>query len=115
MRLQDAINFASDPANGQQFGLSGCSPCDSDSHRRVRETGSGLPTSEISWVTIEPGQHVPLFQTALNTPQNPGLKRFDVTADGQRFLILSPVASTPAQANPDPITAVINWTAALKK
>jgi hypothetical protein len=66
-------------------------------------------------VTIEPGQHVPLFQTALNTPQNPGLKRFDVTADGQRFLILSPVASTPAQANPDPITAVINWTAALKK
>jgi serine/threonine protein kinase/Tol biopolymer transport system component len=65
--------------------------------------------------TVEAGQPVPLFQTTLNTPVNPGLKRYDVTADGQRFLIISLVASAPAQANPNPITAVINWTAALKK
>jgi eukaryotic-like serine/threonine-protein kinase len=65
--------------------------------------------------TIEAGQPVPLFQTTLNTPVNPGLKRYDVTADGQRFLVLSPVAATPAQANSNPITAVVNWTAALNK
>ena len=65
--------------------------------------------------TVEAGQPVPLFQTTLNMPVNPLLKRYDVTADGQRFLIISPVASAPAQANPNPITAVINWTAALKK
>jgi hypothetical protein len=65
--------------------------------------------------TVEAGQPVLLFQTALNTPANPGLKRYDVTFDGQRFLIISSIVSAPAQANPNPITAVINWTAALKK
>jgi eukaryotic-like serine/threonine-protein kinase len=65
--------------------------------------------------TVEAGQPVPLFQTPLKTSFNPGLKRYDVTADGQRFLVLSPVVSTPAQANANPITAVVNWTAALNK
>jgi Tol biopolymer transport system component/tRNA A-37 threonylcarbamoyl transferase component Bud32 len=65
--------------------------------------------------TLEVGQPVPLFQTTLNTPVNPGLKRYDVTADGQRFLVLSPVAVTPGQTNSNPITAVVNWTGALDK
>ena len=36
---------------------------------------------------------------------------YDVTADGQRFLLLKPVEQTSSQA----ITVVLNWTAGLKR
>jgi eukaryotic-like serine/threonine-protein kinase len=47
------------------------------------------------------------------TPSGPGWGRFgyDVTADGQKFLVNSRVEN-PA---PIPISVVVNWTAALNK
>ena len=49
----------------------------------------------------------PLFET-----RSTGVRsRFDVSADGQRFLI----NTAEAQAAQAPITVVLNWTAALKK
>jgi len=36
---------------------------------------------------------------------------FDVTADGQRFLVIAPAG----ESKRSPITVVLNWTAALKK
>ena len=40
--------------------------------------------------------------------------RYDVTADGKKFLINSVPAEAGARA-PSPITVVLNWTALLKK
>jgi Tol biopolymer transport system component len=58
--------------------------------------------------TIEPGIPRPLFQTRL-TP-SAITDQYAVTADGQRFLVLTPVGD----ASETPITVVFNWTAALK-
>ena len=58
-----------------------------------------------------------LFQTAiLETSGAPsrGIFRYDVTADGKKFLINSMPRETSGQAA-DPITLVLNWTALLKK
>lgn len=57
---------------------------------------------------IEPGLPRPLFQTRLG----PSLvtDQYAMTADGQRFLVLTPTAD----ASDAPITVVFNWTAALK-
>ena len=41
----------------------------------------------------------------------PASSNWDVTADGQRFLFLKPLT----EATPTPITAVVNWTASLRK
>jgi hypothetical protein len=44
---------------------------------------------------------------------------YDVTPDGNRFLVISPVnaGAAPLASAPDstPITVVVNWSAALKK
>jgi hypothetical protein len=39
-----------------------------------------------------------------------GMYQYDVTADGQRFLV-----NTLVEAHPPPITVVLNWTAGLKR
>jgi eukaryotic-like serine/threonine-protein kinase len=44
----------------------------------------------------------------------PNVTRYDVTADGQKFLINS-VAGESREAPPAPITVVLNWQAGLKK
>ena len=41
-------------------------------------------------------------------PAIPGVHAWDVTADGQRFLISNPLRSTTAPVA-DPITVVLNW------
>jgi Tol biopolymer transport system component len=64
---------------------------------------------------FEAGPPMSLFQTTLNAPINPTDFRYDVAADGQRFLINSPIASPSTEINSPPITVVINWTATLKK
>jgi len=61
----------------------------------------------------------PLFDSLYlnNAPGHTGnWNTFDVSSDGQRFLIARPEAGniTAALAN-TPITVVVNWTAALKK
>ena len=65
--------------------------------------------------TFEPGQPTSLFQTAL-TPKDPRFsRRYAVTADGQRFLTISSLNAPVSDTDAAPITAIVNWTAALKK
>jgi hypothetical protein len=65
--------------------------------------------------TFEAGQTSELFQTPLRRgQQNPFGTRYAVSNDGQRFLIAgsnAPVASDDSV----PITAIVNWTATLRK
>jgi serine/threonine protein kinase len=52
----------------------------------------------------------PLFETALRTQTAVvGLNQYDVTADGERFLLIQPVG--PASS---PMTVVVNWTSTLR-
>ena len=64
------------------------------------------------------GQTSELFQSGL-TPQQPTpfFHRYGVSADGQRFLVAAGANSTvpAAGASSVPITAVVNWTATLRK
>jgi Tol biopolymer transport system component len=62
--------------------------------------------------TFEAGKPTPLFKTRASGSSFGTLSRnqYDVTPDGQRFLILQPVADKPS-----PITVVVNWTAALRR
>jgi eukaryotic-like serine/threonine-protein kinase len=59
--------------------------------------------------SFEVGEVKPLFET--HTISGLGNSRYDVTADGQRFLVNT---ATEARAA-EPITVVVNWTAGLKK
>jgi Tol biopolymer transport system component len=59
--------------------------------------------------TFRVGTARPLFQTR---PTGAGY-RYDVTADGQRFLVNS--LPEQAEASSVPITVVVNWTAGLRK
>jgi hypothetical protein len=74
------------------------------------------PDGSMMSVAIEPGAPafrpgVPkrLFPTRLNT--GTGLRNYDVTADGQRFLLNEPVAD----ADNVPITVIVNWPKLLPK
>jgi hypothetical protein len=59
--------------------------------------------------TFETSAPKRLFATLVNNYTAPN--RYVVTADGQRFLINSPVGET----NQTPITVVLNWTSGLKR
>jgi Tol biopolymer transport system component/predicted Ser/Thr protein kinase len=81
------------------------------------------PDSQIVAVSLTAGDHfdvgksTPLFSTPLAYPSagTRGIP-YDVTADGQRFLLSVPLGpASAATATPTPITVVLNWTAALKK
>ncbi len=62
--------------------------------------------------TFEVGEAIPLFQTRRRELVSFGdLFSYDVSADGQRFLISTDVG----EATPSPVTVVLNWTAELKK
>ena len=59
---------------------------------------------------FEPGPPKPLFTfRGSNNPYS--TFRYDVTPDGRKFIILTPVEDTPF----DPLNIVLNWTAELKK
>jgi len=94
------------------------------SEARWRRDGKELyfvaPDGKLMAVTIkgeselEVGTPVALFETTIPFPRNDGSQSqryYDVTADGQRFLINTPRVT----ANPSPITVVLNWTAGLKR
>ena len=51
----------------------------------------------------------PLFKTPLNAA-DPAWSEYDVTSDGQRFLILEPTAAAP----PPVFTFILNWSAGQK-
>ena len=59
--------------------------------------------------TFEQGQPNPLFLTQVSSYLSPD--RYDVSADGQRFLINSPVEETGSS----PINVILNWASTLKK
>jgi Tol biopolymer transport system component len=63
--------------------------------------------------TFEAGRPVALFQTELtvNRTRPDRDRRYDVTHDGQRFLIVTPGNRSAAV----PVTVVVNWPSALKK
>jgi Tol biopolymer transport system component len=73
------------------------------------------PDGTLMAVTLRPGESIqaetaqPLFMTRLTAAFNND--QYNVTTDGQRFLLNSPVGQTQVS----PITIVSNWTAALKK
>ena len=58
---------------------------------------------------FEIGAVAPLFQTRVSNADNPN--RYDVTADGQRFLVNAPVQSNKEA----PFNVILNWTSTLKK
>ena len=63
---------------------------------------------------VEVGTAVPVFEARmLNGPNNAiGFRpQYDVTRDGQRFLLNVPLEETASSS----ITVVLNWTAGLKK
>ena len=59
--------------------------------------------------TFEMGTPTALFQTRVSGYTAPN--RYDVSIDGQRFLVNSPVE----EASKTPITVVLNWTSTIKK
>ena len=58
---------------------------------------------------IEPGNPHVLFDTGLSV--DPIRDQYEVTRDGQRFLLLKPLG----EAESTPITATLNWTALLEQ
>ena len=58
---------------------------------------------------FESGQPAALFQTQVSGFTAPN--RYDVTADGQRFLVNGAVEET----SKTPINVVLNWTSTLRK
>jgi serine/threonine protein kinase len=80
------------------------------------------PDGKIMAVAIPPGPtfvagaSTELFQAPpLASQPTPFLRRYDVTAEGQRFLFATVSAPSSNQQASSPITAVINWPRALKK
>jgi len=68
--------------------------------------------------TFERGTETALFQTPLATGVVQGSFRYDVNADGKRFLMISRNAAagaSQASVGDSTLTAVVNWTAALRK
>ena len=64
---------------------------------------------------VQAGTAIPLFETRLMNGPNTvaGFRaQYDVTRDGQRFLLNVPVEDAPSSPV---ITVVVNWSAALKK
>ena len=69
---------------------------------------------ESSANSFRPGPAKPLFQTRLaidSVVANLGGRQYDVTADGQRFLLNQHVADRPEA----PITVIVNWPKLLPK
>jgi eukaryotic-like serine/threonine-protein kinase len=74
-----------------------------------------LVTGDFMAVDVQPGDNA--IQTALPHKlfQSPGgVRAWDVTSDGHRFLVSIPLRSE-VTASPDPITVVLNWKTALSK
>ena len=55
-----------------------------------------------------------LFDSRMWNPVSPAVFRYDVTPDGQRFLV-NTTKQGEAAAAPEAITVVLNWAAGLKR
>jgi hypothetical protein len=67
--------------------------------------GKMMTVEVMAGQEFQAGTPSPLFQTP------PGTIVGDVTADGKRFLLVTPVGPSASV----PFTVVLNWTASLKK
>jgi hypothetical protein len=66
--------------------------------------------------TLSPGIPKELFMAPpLFVQAIPSLRRYDVSADGQKFLFAAVAAPSANPATSLPIVAIINWTRGLKK
>jgi hypothetical protein len=54
---------------------------------------------------------VPLFDATFSSVITSTNHEYDVTADGQRFIVAAPLT----EARNTPLTVVVNWTARMKK
>jgi hypothetical protein len=64
---------------------------------------------------FEPGKVTPLFTTPIPFPTTFGADiPYDVTPDGQRFLISASLAQSPAPTT-TPVTVILNWPSVLKR
>jgi eukaryotic-like serine/threonine-protein kinase len=77
----------------------------------VSPDGTLMSVDVTASPAFRPGVPRSLFQTNMRSSTN--LFRYDVTADGQRFLINASTAATAASSAP--ITVVFNWQAGLRK
>jgi hypothetical protein len=64
--------------------------------------------------TFEFGDRVVLFQIPFATGLPPWVQRYDVSANGKRFLVVPPPTGS-GEASPAIITAVVNWPALLRR
>jgi len=74
--------------------------------------GDGAMTAvpiESGRAKFQPGMAIPLFSTPIE--DNTFSRQFDVSPDGQRFLLFQPVE----QAASEPLTVILNWQSLLKK
>ena len=76
----------------------------------MTQAGMLMAVTMTAGQRLEPGIPRPLFQTGLT---NPGLTldQYDVSSDGQRFLVLTPTQGV----RQTPITVVVNWTGTLTR
>ena len=78
--------------------------------------GKLMAVAVKSGPTFEAGQASELFQTPLRRgQQNPFGNHYAVSNDGQRFLIVSGSNTSATSGDAIPITAIVNWTAMLRK
>jgi hypothetical protein len=73
-----------------------------------------LKTAAGSKPSFEPGVPAPLFDSHIsgNGGSNQDPFQYDVTADGKRFLVMTPAGGA---ASSPPLTVVMNWQAGLRR
>jgi len=72
--------------------------------------GHVMSVSIDATASFQPGTARPLFDARLPDFSNPYRSSYDVTPDGQRFLI-----NTASEGSDSPITVVVNWTRLLRR
>jgi hypothetical protein len=74
--------------------------------------GKMMAAAVTAGTSFEAGSPVALFQTHPRQPVSASdVFSYDVSGDGQRFLILSKVD----EANPAPLSVLLNWTSEIEK
>jgi Tol biopolymer transport system component len=112
------IFVASFPGPGGQWQVSSAGGSEPRWRRDGKELFYLAPDGKLMVVevkrgpTFEAGAAKPLFQTRRREPVSfTDLFRYDVSADGQRFLVNTDVGEVTSS----PLTVILNWTAGLKK
>jgi hypothetical protein len=80
------------------------------------EVKIGAPSGPGNRPSFEPGMPQPLFDVLLPVMGRSSVFEYDVTADGKRFLLTSESGfDTGSPTSVQPLTAVVNWEAGLKR